>query len=148
MKIINKKARHDYEIIDTYEAGILLTGSEVKSLKMQNASMNGCFIKIYGQNVVLQNLYIGTYQPAGKNNHIPERNRSLLLKKKEIIRLIQSTEEKGKTIIPLEMYLRGKFIKVLIATARGKKKHDKRLDQKTATMKREAEQKLKQFSSR
>ena len=145
MKISNKKAYFDYEILDTFEAGIVLVGSEVKSLRQQNANLKGSFIKIYGEDVMLQNMHIGAYKAAGQKNHEVDRNRKLLLHKQQIYKLIKESQEAGKTIIALEVYTKGTLIKVKIGVAKGKKKHDKRSALKDKQAKIDANRSLKNY---
>ena len=126
--IRNKRAYHDYEILETYEAGIVLTGSEIKSVRDGNVSLKGSFVTVHGNNLVLTNAHIAHYKPAGQNQHDPTRSRRLLLKRSEIDRFIGALSTKGVTAIPLELYLKGKWAKVRIGIGRGKKLYDKRRD--------------------
>ncbi len=141
--IKNSKAYHDYDILETFEAGIVLTGSEVKSIRNQSANLSGSFVKIYNNNAVLENMHIGIFKPAGPDQHIPDRNRSLLLHKKQIEKLVKATEEDGKTIIPLEVYTSGKLIKIKIAIAKGRKKYEKREIMKNRDVDREIQRAMK-----
>jgi SsrA-binding protein len=122
----NKKARHDYLIEDVYEAGLVLTGTEVKSLRAGRASLVDGFAQVSGGEVWLHNVHIPEYTEGTWNNHAPRRVRKLLLKKKEIAKLIGKTKESGLTIVPLSLYFNNGFAKVEIALARGKKNYDKR----------------------
>lgn len=141
--IKNSKAFHDYEILDTFEAGMVLTGSEVKSLRNKNGNLSGSFVKVYNGKVVLENMHIGIYKPAGPEQHEPDRNRLLLLHKKQIEKLVQASDEDGKTIIPLEVYTSEKLIKAKIAIAKGKKKYEKRATLKKRDIEREIDRKMK-----
>jgi SsrA-binding protein len=122
----NKKARHDYHIEDTWEAGLVLTGTEVKSLRAGRASLVDGFAQVRDGEVWLHNVHIPEYNQGTWNNHAPRRVRKLLLKKGEINRLVGKTKESGLTIVPLALYFKDGYAKVEIALARGKKNYDKR----------------------
>ena len=122
----NRKARHDYEIIETLEAGISLLGSEVKSLRDGKATLKDSYATVIRGSVILQNLHISPYDKTGYAGHEPERPRQLLLHDKEIRKLISVTQEKGLTLIPLRLYFKGKYAKVELGICRGKKAYDKR----------------------
>ncbi len=122
----NKKARHDYHIEDVYEAGLVLTGTEVKSLRAGRASLVDGFATIKDGEAWLHNVHIPEYNQGTWNNHEPRRIRKLLLKKGELHRLIGDTKESGLTIVPLSLYFKDGYAKVEIALARGKKSYDKR----------------------
>jgi SsrA-binding protein len=124
----NRKARHDYAILDTYEAGIVLVGTEVKSLRLGRASLVDGFATIDGGEVFLRNVHIPEYTYGSWTNHEPRRTRKLLLHKGEILRLIGKTKESGLTLVPLSLYFEGGKVKVEIALARGKHSYDKRQD--------------------
>jgi len=128
IKIIaqNKKARFDYFIDDEYEAGISLTGSEVKSLRMGKASLKDAYAKITNGQVFVYQMNISQYPFAYYGNHQPKRPRKLLLHKQEIKRLLGKTQEKGYTLIPINIYFKGSKVKISIGLAKGKQKHDKR----------------------
>jgi SsrA-binding protein len=126
----NRRARHDYHILDTWEAGLVLTGTEVKSLRDGKANLSDSYAIVNGAEVWLLNLHISAYDKGNIHNHEPTRTRKLLLHRKEIRRLIGAVERQGLTLIPLEMYFRKGRAKVVIAMARGKKLHDKRESQK------------------
>ncbi|MEO2069292.1 MAG: SsrA-binding protein SmpB [Desulfurobacteriaceae bacterium] len=145
-EIKNKKAYYDYEILEKYEAGIALKGTEVKSLREGKANLRDAFVRIENGEAFLFNAYIAPYTHGNLFNHEPTRTRKLLLHKSEIKRLLGKTQEKGLTIIPLRMYFnnRGK-VKVEIALARGKKKYDKREAIKRREMEREAQKAMKYF---
>jgi SsrA-binding protein len=134
----NRKARHEYTILDTWEAGIALAGPEVKSLREGKVSFKDSFARIERGEVWLHSLHISPYDPAGRWNQDPERPRKLLLHAHEIRRLIGKVEEKGLTLIPLELYFRGGRLKVTLALARGKQLHDKRETLRQRTQEREA----------
>ena len=124
----NRKARHDYSIVDTYEAGVVLVGTEVKSLRAGHASLVDGFATIDGGEMFLRNVHIPEYTEGSWTNHEPRRTRKLLLHKGEILRLIGKTKESGLTLVPLSLYFRDGKVKVELALARGKKSYDKRQD--------------------
>lgn len=127
----NKRARHDYHILETWEAGLVLTGSEVKSLRAGKANLSDAFAIVQGGELFLLNLHIPPYEQANQFNHEPTRTRKLLLHRREIRRLIGGIERKGLTLIPLELYFNPRGIaKVRLALAKGKKQHDKREDER------------------
>lgn len=133
----NKRARHDYEILDTWEAGVVLRGTEVKALRDGRANLTDAYGVLNDGEVFLLNLNIGSYGLGNQFNHEPTRTRKLLLHRREIRRLIGAIERQGLTLIPLELYfLRGRA-KVLIGLGRGKKAHDKREDLKRKDADRE-----------
>jgi len=123
---LNKKGRHDYEILNTYEAGIVLTGTEVKSLRDHKASIQEAYARIKGGEVWLVSSNIPIYKHGNIANHDPLRERKLLLSKSEIRKIDQKLKEKGLTLIPLKLFFSGPFIKVEIGLAKGKKLYDKR----------------------
>lgn len=122
----NKRAHRDYELFEKYEAGLVLTGTEVKSLRVGRADLKGSFARVEGEEVWLYDCHIPPYKQGGHANHDPKRPRKLLLKKGEITRLIGKVAQKGVTIIPLRIYFRGNWAKVEIAVARARLKGDKR----------------------
>lgn len=142
----NKKAYADYEILETYETGIILTGAEVKSIKGGHAQLKGSFAAITGGRVWLEHMHVSPYPYSVQLGYEPARRRELLLHKKEIVELATQANEKGMTIVPLQIYLKKGLIKVQIGVCRGKKKHDKRDDLKQRAMNREINQSLKAFS--
>ena len=133
----NRRARHDYSIIDTWEAGLVLTGSEVKSLRDGKANLSDAYGIVRDGEIYLINLHISVYERASYNNHEPTRTRKLLLHKREITRLIGAIERQGLTLIPLELYFKRGIAKVAIALGKGKKQHDKREDAKARDADRE-----------
>ena len=135
----NKKARHEYFIEDTWEAGIVLTGTEVKSLREGRASLVDGFAQMRDGELWMYNVHIPEYNQGTWNNHAPRRLRKLLLHKSEIQKLIGKTKESGLTLIPLELYFKDGKAKVELGLARGKKDYDKRQTLLERTMKREAE---------
>ncbi len=126
----NKRARHDYLILDTWEAGIVLTGSEVKSLRNGKANISDAYGIVKDGEVHLLNLHISPYEQASYFNHDPTRTRKLLLHKREIRKMIGSVERQGLTLVPLELYFRRGKAKVAIGLGKGKKLYDKRADAK------------------
>ncbi|MEJ5366184.1 MAG: SsrA-binding protein SmpB [Desulfosoma sp.] len=122
----NKKAFHDYEILETLEAGMVLTGTEVKSLREGRANLKDSYARIKGGEIWLYDFHISPYPCASYNNHEPERTRKLLMHRREIRRLAGKTQEKGLTLVPLKVYFSKGKAKVEIALARGKKDYDKR----------------------
>jgi SsrA-binding protein len=126
----NKRARHDYQIIDTWEAGIVLTGTEVKSLREGKANLTDSYGILNDGEVFLLNLHIPPYEQGNRFNHEPTRTRKLLMHRKEIRKLIGAVERQGLTLVPLEMYFKRGVAKVTLALGKGKKLHDKRADEK------------------
>jgi SsrA-binding protein len=124
----NRKARHDYMILDSYEAGVVLTGTEVKSLRAGRASLADAYASIKDGEVWLQGMHIPEYTEGTWTNHEPRRARKLLLHRDEINRLIGKTRESGLTLVPLQLYFRDGKVKIEIALARGKRSYDKRQD--------------------
>ncbi|MGO4888876.1 SsrA-binding protein SmpB [Anaerobacillus sp. MEB173] len=135
----NKKARHDYHIEETYEAGIVLTGTEIKSVRAGKANIKDAFVRIQNNEAFLWNAHISPYEQGNRYNHDPLRTRKLLLHKKQINMLIGATREKGYTLVPLKIYIKNGFAKVLVALAKGKKNYDKRETLKKKDAKREIE---------
>jgi SsrA-binding protein len=124
----NRKARHDYSVLDVFEAGVMLTGTEVKSLRLGRASLVDGFATIDDGEVFLRNVHIPEYEQGSWTNHEPRRTRKLLLHRAEIERLIGKTKESGLTLVPLSLYFSQGKVKVELALARGKRSYDKRQD--------------------
>lgn len=122
----NPKATHDYQILETWEAGLVLKGTEVKSLRDAKATLVGAFARIHNGELLLEGLHITPYEMGNRYNHLPDRSRKLLLHKREIQKLIGSVEQKGLTLVPLELYWKDGRAKIALALGRGKKLHDKR----------------------
>ena len=135
----NRKARHEFEILDTYEAGMELKGPEVKSLRAGNVAFQDAFARVDGGQVWLHSLHISPYEQANRFNEDPARTRRLLLNRSEIRQLVIKTEEKGLTLVPLEIYFQRGYAKLSLAVARGKKLHDKRETLKRRQQDREAQ---------
>ncbi|MGC9373326.1 MAG: SsrA-binding protein SmpB [Thermovirgaceae bacterium] len=141
----NKKARFDYFILETYEAGLVLTGTEIKSVRAGRVNLKDGYARVTGTDVWLYNVHISPYEKGTHYNHDPLRPRKLLLRIEEIKRLIGKTREKGLTLVPLSMYLKeNKWAKVELALVKGKAKHDKREAIAERDAKRAMEKTLKQ----
>lgn len=138
MVATNRKARHEYEILDTFEAGIVLRGPEVKSVREGRIGFQDAFARVEGGEVFLYNLHISPYEQANRYNEDPLRTRKLLLHKHEIRGLVGKVEEKGLTLIPLELYFKRGYAKVRLGLARGRKLYDKREKLKRKTQEKEA----------
>ena len=139
----NKKARHDYFLEETYEAGICLHGTEVKSLRQGKCSIKEAFIHIENGEVIVYGMNISPYEKGNIFNRDPLRPKKLLMHKNEIHKLLGKTKEKGYTIVPVEVYFKGSLVKMQIALARGKKLYDKRPDIAKKDQRREAEREFK-----
>ncbi|MDT0343018.1 SsrA-binding protein SmpB [Streptomyces litchfieldiae] len=135
----NKKARHDYHILDTYECGLVLTGTEVKSLRMGRASLVDGFAQIDGGEVWLHNVHVPEYAQGTWTNHSARRKRKMLLHRSEIDKLIGKTQETGVTLVPLALYFKDGRVKVEVALARGKREYDKRQTLREKQDRREAD---------
>ena len=135
----NKKAYHDFFIEETFEAGIVLQGTEIKSIRKGKANLKDAFAKIERGEVYLHNMHVSPYEQGNRYNHDPLRTRKLLLHRKEINKLIGETKEVGYTIVPLKLYLKNGYCKVLIGLGKGKKQYDKREDLKKKEAKRDIE---------
>ncbi|WII73601.1 SsrA-binding protein SmpB [Bdellovibrio sp. 22V] len=122
----NKKARFDYTIVETYEAGLVLMGSEVKSLRNKDVQLKDSYISFRGDEAFLQNAHIAEYKASSYNNHAPERLRKLLLNRKELEEIYGALREKGYSCVPLKIYFKNGRAKLEIALVKGKKTHDKR----------------------
>ncbi len=135
----NRKARFQYFLLETYEAGIVLRGSEIKSIRAGQISLNEAYVRVEDGEVWLVDAHIAPYKQASHFNHEPRRRRKLLLTRKEIARLTRLVQEKGVTIVPTKVYLKDGLAKVEIAVAKGKKKYDKRAAIAERDAKREME---------
>ncbi|MEJ2732355.1 MAG: SsrA-binding protein SmpB [Anaerolineae bacterium] len=140
----NRKARHQYHFHDTYEAGLVLKGSEIKSIRAGRVSLQEGFVLFDGGEAWLVNVHIAQYDPANRQNHEPKRRRKLLLHRREIDRLHGRTQEKGYTIVPTKLYLKDGRAKVEIALVKGKKLYDKRQTIAERDSKRQVERALKE----
>jgi SsrA-binding protein len=141
--VSNRKAFHNYEILETFEAGIVLAGTEIKSLRSGGGSLQDAYVVLHHGETWLKNCSIAPYKFGNIYNHEERRERKLLLHKREILKLKSQVEEKGLAIIPLAMYLKKGFVKVKIAIARGKKAYDKRASIKEREHKRSIDRALK-----
>ena len=139
----NKKAYHDYFIEENYEAGISLAGTEVKSIRMGKCSVKEAFVRIENGEMILYGMHISPYEKGNIFNKDPLRPRKLLMHKKEINKLTGKIAEKGYTLVPLSVYLKGSYVKVEIGLAKGKKLYDKREDLAKKAVRREAEREFK-----
>ena len=135
----NKKARHDYHILDTYEAGLVLTGTEVKSLRQGRASLVDGFVQLDGHEAWLHNVHVPEYSQGTWTNHSARRKRKLLLHRAEIEKLDSKSQETGHTIVPLSLYFKDGRAKIEIALAKGKKEYDKRQTLREKQDRREAD---------
>lgn len=142
--VSNRRATHEYEILDTLEAGVILQGTEVKSLKDHSASLQDSYILVSRGKVILKGANISMYKFGNIHNHEEKRDRELLLHKYEIAKLKDVSQKQGLTLIPLAFYLKKGFIKIKIAVAKGKKAHDKREALKSREHKREMDRAMKQ----
>lgn len=136
--VSNRKARHEYQILDVLEAGIVLKGTEVKSLRKRNANLQDSYAIIRNGELWLLGLHISPYEQGNINNHDPVRTRKLLIQKKELRKLYSKVAEQGLTLVPLSLYFKGPYAKVELAIGRGKKSYDKR----EAIKKREAQRSI------
>lgn len=139
----NKKARFDYEIIEVFEAGLVLTGSEVKSLRDKNVQLKDSYVSFQRDEAFLQNAHIAPYSASSYNNHVPERLRKLLLSRHELSKIYGALREKGYSCVPLKIYFKKGRAKLEIALARGKKAHDKRESIKSKEVRRELKESKK-----
>jgi SsrA-binding protein len=135
----NKKAYHDYFIEETYETGIVLQGTEIKSIRMGRVNLKDSYARVHNGEVFLYNMHVSPYEQGNRYNHDPLRTRKLLLHRREINKLIGYTKEEGYALVPLKLYLKNGFAKVLLGLGKGKKKYDKREDLKKKEAKREIE---------
>jgi len=140
----NRKARHDYHIDEVLEVGIVLQGTEVKSIRGRRVNLRDCYARVENNEVFLHNMHVSPYEQANQFNHDPMRTRKLLLNRNEIKRLIGLSREKGMALVPLRLYFRRGKVKLELAVARGKKEYDKRHDLAERTAKREIEKAFKE----
>jgi SsrA-binding protein len=144
----NKKARFDYTIIETFEAGLVLTGSEVKALRDKNVQLKDSYISFRGNEAFLQNAHISEYKASSYNNHIPERLRKLLMHRQELEQIFTALKEKGLSCVPLKIYFKKGRAKLEIALVKGKKTHDKREALKQQAVKSELRRTLQKSRPR
>lgn len=143
MEILNRKASFDYEILETYEAGIVLMGSEIKSIREGRAQLKDSYAIIKNNEIFLLNMHINQYEKANQFNHEETRTRKLLMHKKEILKLQESVNKEGHTLVPLKLYFKKNNAKILIGLAKGKKTYDKRESIKQKDIKRQVDKDLK-----
>lgn len=143
--VSNRRATHDYEILETFEAGIVLQGTEIKSIRNNGASLQEAYVRVIRQEIWLIGCTIAPYRFGNIHNHEEKRDRKLLMHKREISRLKIATQEKGLTIIPLALYLKDGRVKIRVGLAKGKKTVDKRADIKERDEKRKIQQALKNY---
>lgn len=144
----NRRASFEFELLDTFSAGIELTGSEVKSLRQGGGSIAEAYAQVRGGQVFIEGMNIPPYLDASYNNHTPTRPRRLLLKRKEIDELESAVSRRGLTVVPLKLYFKDGWVKVDLAVARGKKLHDKRRDAAKKDAKREIEREMARSGER
>ncbi|WP_147804326.1 SsrA-binding protein SmpB [Alkalicoccus halolimnae] len=139
----NRKANHEYHIEETYEAGMVLTGTEIKSIRNRRVNLKESFARVSNGEVWIHNMHISEYEQGNRHNHDPVRARKLLLHRKQINKLIGLTKQSGYTLVPLKIYIKNGVAKVLIGLGKGKKKYDKREDLKRKDAKREVQRAIK-----
>lgn len=140
---VNRKARHDYHILETYEAGLILKGTEVKSIRNNQVSIKESYAQFKGTELYIVNMHISPYKFGNRFNLEPKRDRKLLLQKKQLVKLKGKIEQKGFTLIPLRLYFKNGYAKIEIGLAKGKKLFDKRRDLTQKAIQRDTERELK-----
>ena len=145
--VTNRKAWHEYHILDKYEGGIVLYGSEVKAIREGKANIKEAYVRFIGNELFVIGMHIGKYSNEGYSTHTPVRDRKLLLHKKELLNLRKMVDEKGKTLIPLSMYLKGGRVKVEFGLAQGKKMWDKRKTKMEKDVKRQVDRAMKNYNN-
>lgn len=145
MEINNRKAKYDYEILSTIECGIVLTGTEIKSIRNGNANLKDSYAVIKGNEVFILGMHISEYKEGNIFNHDEKRTRKLLLHKKEILKLFNKVELDGNTLVPIKLYFKGNKAKILLGLAKGKKTYDKRETIKQRDINREVQKQLKDY---
>ena len=146
MEIKNRKANFEYEILDTYEAGIVLVGTEIKSIRGGKADLKDSYAIIKNNEIFLLNMHISSYEKGNQFNHEETRTRKLLMHKKEIMKLKDKVEIEGFTLIPLKLYFKNSMAKILIGLAKGKKNFDKRESIKKKDIERQVQKDLKDYN--
>jgi SsrA-binding protein len=144
--LVNKKATFEYEILHKIEAGVVLSGAEVKSLRNKSGSLTGSFVKIIGEEAFLLNAQISPYKFADNREYDPKRTRKLLLKKREILELLEASSQKGNTLVPLNFSTSGRMIKLTFGVGRGKKLFEKRAKLKERDIARDTAREQKHFN--
>lgn len=145
MEINNRKSKYDYEILSTIECGIVLTGTEIKSIRNGNANLKDSYAVIKGNEVFILGMHISEYKEGNIFNHDEKRTRKLLLHKKEILKLFNKVELDGNTLVPIKLYFKGNKAKILLGLAKGKKTYDKRETIKQRDINREVQKQLKNY---
>ena len=140
----NRKARHDYTVIETIEAGMVLKGTEIKAIRNRRVNLKDGYVRVRDGEAYLVNVHISPYEQGNLFNHDPLRTRKLLMHKKQIAKLTAETKNTGVTLIPLKLYIKNGFAKVLVGVAKGKKQYDKRQDLKQKDMNREINRTFKE----
>ncbi|MBR2833291.1 MAG: SsrA-binding protein SmpB [Bacilli bacterium] len=143
MEINNRKAKYDYEIVDTIEAGIVLTGTEIKSIRNGKANLKDSYATIKNNEAILINMHISPYEQGSIFNHNETRTRKLLLHKKEILKLNEKIHMEGFTLVPIKLYFKGSIAKILLGIAKGKKAYDKRETIKKRDIERDIKARMK-----
>ena len=144
----NRKARHEYHILDKYEAGIALKGSEVKSIREGNVSIKESYVRFFNSELFIIGMHIAEYENIGYDNVQSVRDRKLLLHKRELVKLKSKVDEKGVTMIPLSLYLKKNLVKLEFGLAKGKKLWDKRKDKQDKDIKRNIDRKMKEYKNK
>ena len=145
--VTNRKAWHEYHILDKYEGGIVLYGSEVKAIREGKANIKEAYVRFIENELFVIGMHIGKYSNEGYSTHTPVRDRKLLLHKKELLNLRKMVDEKGKTLIPLSLYLKGGRVKVEFGLAQGKKIWDKRKTKMEKDVKRQVDRAMKDYNN-
>ena len=145
--VTNRKAWHEYHILDKYEGGIVLYGSEVKAIREGKANIKEAYVRFIENELFVIGMHIGKYSNEGYSTHSPVRDRKLLLHKKELIKIRKMVDEKGKTLIPLSLYLKGGRVKVEFGLAQGKKIWDKRKTKMEKDVKRQVDRAMKSYNN-
>ena len=145
--VTNRKARHEYHIIEKYEGGIILHGSEVKAIREGKANIKEAYVRFSGKELFVIGMHIGKYSNEGYSTHTPVRDRKLLLHKKELKKMRKMVDEKGKTLIPLSIYFKGGNVKVEFGLAQGKKLWDKRKAKMEKDVNRQVDRALKSYNN-
>ena len=143
----NRKARHEYHILEKYEGGIVLHGSEVKAIREGKANIKEAYVRFIENELFVIGMHIGKYSNEGYSTHTPVRDRKLLLHKKELLKIRKMVDEKGKTLIPLSLYLKGGRVKVEFGLAQGKKIWDKRKTKMEKDVKRQVDRAMKSYNN-
>ena len=143
MEILNRKVNFDYEIVDTFETGIVLTGTEIKSIRLGKCNLKDSYAIIKNNEIFILNMHISQYEQGNRFNHDETRTRKLLMHKKEILKLRDKLEIEGFTLVPIKLYFKGSKAKLLIGLAKGKKNYDKRESIKKKDIERQIAKELK-----